>query len=181
MHELKSKRLHLRKLNAEDASERYASWLNDPVVNRFLEVRHVQHSILTCQSFIATTNADESSHLLGIFTNEGSKHIGNIKLGPIDARYSSGQVSLFIGEKEFWGAGYATEALHRIAQFAFDDLKLFRLEAGCYEDNLGSLRVFLKSGFTVEGFFRKKFTIDGKRTGCFWLGALRDEWKDNRI
>lgn len=181
MSELRSKRIHLRQLSAADATERYASWLNDPVVNRFLEARYLHHTAETCRSFIESINADSTSYLFGIFTNDGCVHIGNIKLGPIDARYGSGQLGLFIGEREFWGAGYATEAITRIAQHAFEDLDLFRLEAGCYEDNLGSLRAFLKSGFTVEGFYRKKFLIDEKRTSSFLLGLLRDEWIAERI
>lgn len=181
MWELTSKRLYFRRLSAGDATDVYASWLNDPAINRFLEVRHVQHTIQTCRSFIETCNADTASFLFGIFTNGGKNHIGNIKLGPVDWRYGSGQISLFIGDRAYWGAGYATESISEITKFGFVELGLFRLEAGCYEDNLGSLRAFLKSGFSPEGFFRKKFTLDGKRTGCFWLGALRDEWTDNHI
>jgi ribosomal-protein-alanine N-acetyltransferase len=176
MREITSNRLHFRQLSEEDATDTYASWLNDPVINRFLEVRHAQHSIQTCRSFVETCNADTASFLFGIFANNGKTHIGNIKLGPIDWRYGSGQISLFIGDKSFWGVGYATESILAITKFGFIELNLFKLEAGCYEDNLGSLRAFLKSGFSVEGFFRKKFTIDDKRTGCFWLGATRDDW-----
>jgi len=176
MRELTSKRLYFRQLSGDDATETYASWLNDPAINRFLEVRYTQHSVESCRSFIETCNADPSSFLFGIFVDDGKTHIGNIKLGAIDWRYSSGQISLFIGDKCCMGAGYATESILAISRFGFIELGLSRLEAGCYEDNLGSLRAFLKAGFSVEGFFRKKFTIDGNRTGCFWLGALKDEW-----
>lgn len=181
MRELTSKRLYLRTLTEQDATTRYANWLNNPAVNRFLEVRHAQHDIETCRSFIRTCNADPGCFLLGIFADHGKTHIGNIKLGPIDRRYGSGQISLFIGEQSYWGAGYATEAISAITRFAFAEQGLSRLEAGCYEDNLGSLRAFLKSGFSLEGFFRKKFTLDGKRTGCFWLGILKDEWTNDRF
>lgn len=179
MQELTSKRLVLKKLSENDATEIYAKWLNDPAINRFLETRHAQHSIETCRSFIDACNADTGCFLYGIFVNHGQTHIGNIKLGPIDQLYSVGQIGLFIGEKSHWGAGYAAEAIAEITRFAFAELNLARLEAGCYEDNLGSLRAFLKSGFSVEGFLRKKYTIDGKRTGCFLLGALKDEWTGN--
>lgn len=179
MRELISKRLYFRELSENDATDTYASWLNDPAVNRFLEVRYTQHTIESCRSFIEACNVDPSSFLFGIFVDNGKTHIGNIKLGAIDWRYSSGQISLFIGEKSHMGVGYATESILEIVKFGFMELGLSRLEAGCYEDNLGSLRAFLKAGFSLEGFFRKKFTIDGKRTGCFWLGALRDEYTGN--
>lgn len=91
---------------------------------------------------------------------------------PIDRRYGSGQIGLFIGEQSCWSKGYASEAIAAITRFAFDEQGLSRLETGCYEENLGLLRAFLKCGFSLEGFFRKKFTLDGKRTGSFYLGKL---------
>lgn len=181
MQEFTSKRLYFRSLTEADATRSYADWLNTPAVNRFLEVRHFQHSIETCRDFISACNADPNCFLFGIFTNAGQTHIGNIKLGPIDRRYGSGQIGLFIGEQSCWGKGYASEAISAITRFAFDEQGLSRLEAGCYEENLGSLRAFLKSGFSLEGFFRKKFISDGERTGCFWLGILKDEWTNDHL
>lgn len=181
MPEFTSKRLYFRSLTEADATRTYADWLNNPTVNRFLEVRHFRHDIDSCRDFIRTCNAAPDSFLFGIFADAGKTHIGNIKLGPVDKRYGAGQISLFIGEQSCWGQGYASEAISAITRFAFDELGLRRLEAGCYEENLGSLRAFLKSGFSLEGFFRKKFVLDGKRTGCFWLGILKDEWTNNHL
>lgn len=82
MQEFTSKRLYFRSLTEADATRSYADWLNTPAVNRFLEVRHFQHSIETCRDFISACNADPNCFLFGIFTNAGQTHIGNIKLGP---------------------------------------------------------------------------------------------------
>jgi len=181
MQELKSARLYFRTLTEQDATTAYVQWLNDPAVNRFMEVRHSQQNIETCQSFIRDCNDYPGCFLFGIFVGHEKTHIGNIKLGPIDRRYGSGQIGLFIGEQSCWGKGYASEAIAAITRFAFDEQGLSRLEAGCYEENLGSLRAFLKCGFSLEGFFRKKFISDDKRTGCFWLGILKDEWTNDHL
>ena len=77
------------------------------------------------------------------------------KLATIDKQYDSAQASLIVGAKRRWGRGYALAIILWITQYGFNDLNLFRLEAGCYEDNSGSLRAFLKSGFVIEGFFQK--------------------------
>ena len=39
------------------------------------------------------------------------KHIGNIKLGPINWIHRYGDISLLIGDKDYWGKGIATEAI----------------------------------------------------------------------
>jgi len=172
---LTSDRLYFRKLTEQDASEVYASWLNDPEVNQYLETRHELQTVAGCRQFIDDMNRSETDHLFGIFLRDTDQHIGNIKLGFVNLRYQSAQVSLLIGEKAAWGKGFATEAIRAISRFGFENLALCKLEAGCYEDNLGSLRAFLSAGYVVEGFFRQHVVLRGRRRGCFYLGMLNSE------
>jgi len=53
--------------------------------------------------------------------------------------------------KDHWGKGYATEIARATAHYGFEKLKLDRLVAVCYEQNLGSRRVLIKSGFRELG------------------------------
>lgn len=172
---LSSGRLLFRLLTPEDVSERYVGWLNDPEVNRYLETRFSPQTRQTCEKFVSDMQNDPASHLFGMFDKATLEHIGNIKLGFINAHHKSGQLSLLIGEKSRWGKGYATEAIRCITRWGFDALELERIEAGCYETNLGSLRAFLKAGYGVEGFFRGSAVSEGQRIGCFWLGMLKDD------
>jgi len=48
-------------------------------------------------------------------------------------------------EKEQWGKGYATEAISLVVNYAFNNLNLHRVTAGCTELNLGSLKAFQKN------------------------------------
>ena len=63
-------------------------------------------------------------------------------------------VGYWIAEK-FWGKGYATEALRAITEFAFNDLKIDRIQAFVFEGNESSERVLEKCGYEYEGFLRK--------------------------
>jgi ribosomal-protein-alanine N-acetyltransferase len=176
MTQLISERLLFRPLTELDVTDRYVGWLNDPEINRYLEIRFSNHTLDTCRAFVAEMNADINSHLLGIFDRENGLHVGNIKVGFIKHHYQSGELSLLLGEKTCWGKGFATEAISSITSWAFNELSLVRLEAGCCDENLGSLRAFLKAGYTVEGYFRKNTVIDNRRIGGFWLSMLNDEF-----
>jgi ribosomal-protein-alanine N-acetyltransferase len=57
--------------------------------------------------------------------------------------------------------GYATQALAAIVAYAFDELRLHRIEAACMPRNDASLRVLAKAGFTQEGFARRYLRING--------------------
>jgi ribosomal-protein-alanine N-acetyltransferase len=57
---------------------------------------------------------------------------------------------MFTLGKEFWGKGYATEAGCAWVRYAFETMKLKRLVACPARDNLGSVRVLRKLGFTIQ-------------------------------
>ena len=175
MIEIYSKHLKLRSLTSDDVNEKYVAWLNDLDINKFLETRHQIQTIQTCRDFVIRMNDSSESQLFGIFLGDSNEHIGNAKIGFIHEKYSTGQISLFIGEKKYWGKGFGSEVISCLTDYAFNNLNLARLEAGCYEDNISSLRSFLKSGYVVEGFRRSHVVSQSKRIGSFWLGILASE------
>jgi [ribosomal protein S5]-alanine N-acetyltransferase len=173
---LVSQRLRLRSLTISDASDAYLSWMTDPQVLRFLESRHTHLDIGALQDFIGSCNAAEDVLLLGICEG-GGRHIGNIKLGPIEPRYGSAAVGIIVGERDCWGQGYATEAVLTLTRHAFERMALAKLYAGCYASNRGSERAFLGAGWVVEGRQRALWVLDGKREDNIVLGCWRDDWK----
>lgn len=67
---------------------------------------------------------------------------------------------------DYWGNGYATEAVNLILDFGFEKLNLHRIQAGCAVENIGSISVLEKVGMTKEGRGRQ-------------LLPLKDGWSDN--
>jgi ribosomal-protein-alanine N-acetyltransferase len=78
--------------------------------------------------------------------------------------------------KNYWGKGYATEAGHAIVGFAFDTLKLDRLQIRCFRNNPASVRVAQKLGFKQEGLIRNGAILD-VMTDYYIMGLLRDEYE----
>jgi len=176
MLEISSKRLVYRILSEDDVTQNYVDWLNDPKVNRYLETRHTHQTKKNCLSYVAEMITSPTNYLFGIYLRETGKHIGNTKLGFINPYHHRAELSLFIGEKNCWGKGFATETIKTITSWGLNDLKLEKIEAGCYDTNIGSLRAFLKAGYQVEGYLRKNISLDGQRIGSFWLGVLPNDF-----
>ena len=171
-----SARLRFRELKPDDVTASYISWMNNPAVNEFLETRFVQQNTKTIREFVATQLSSPDAFLLRIALAEDDVHIGNIKLGPVNHHHLSAQISLLIGETALHGQGYATEAIDRVTRWGFEEHGLLRIEGGCYDTNLGSLRAFLKVGYTVEGFRRNAITsAQGARIGAFWFARLASD------
>ncbi len=163
---LTTDRLRLRPLDPAEVGGAYVDWLADPRVNRYLETRHSPQSLEAIRAFVADCNASDHSALFGMFPIGLDRHIGNIKIGPVDSRYLRADIGLLIGDPDHWGKGYAAEAIGAVTGFAFDDLGLHKVTAGCYAANEGSRRAFLANGFREVG-----------RRAEHWL--VGDEWMDD--
>lgn len=171
------KNIILRTLELADCQEYYINWLNDNETNQYLESRWSKHDISSVKNFVASINNSEHSYIFAII--QGTKHIGNIKIGPIDYLYKFADIGYLIGEKSCWGKGYATEAIGLILEFAFETLKLHRVEAGAYEQNIGSQKALLKNGFIQEGVFRKRKFLKTHDMYCdsYKYSVLKEEWE----
>ena len=173
--QINTDRLYLRTLTKSDCTEWYVASLNDPEVNRFLETRYVQQTLVTVRAFVTNVNAKDNEFLFGIFLRADNRHIGNIKVGPIHPFHRNGDVSLWIGDKSCWGKGYATEAIVAVSQRAFEALGARKLSAGMYEPNVGSYRAFIKAGYQEEGRRRSHCLFEGRRVDALWTGLTPDE------
>ena len=71
------------------------------------------------------------------------------------------ETGYWIGEP-YWGKGFATEALNKVLDFAFDELQIVRVQAFVFEGNTASERVLEKCGFKQEGFLLKSYIKDNK-------------------
>jgi RimJ/RimL family protein N-acetyltransferase len=142
--------------------------MQDPDVLRFLEARHGKHDATSLATFIRSANESGDSLLLGMYELSAGRHVGNIKLGPIDRPNRRGEIGILIGERSCWGRGYAREAIAALAQYAFGTLGLHKLTAGYLAPNAASGRAFEAVGFTVEARYAQHFLLDDT-----WVDGVR--------
>ena len=174
---LTTERLLLRALEPADLNATYLSWLNDPAVNRYLETRFLPQTMEALQSYWQDHRDDPASPWFAICLQADERHIGNIKLGPIQWLHRRADLSLFIGDRTCWGKGYASEAIAAVRDWAFAELDLQKLNAGIYAGNLGSRRAFEKCGFSLEGTLRAEVVSRGERLDVWKMGLPRSLWR----
>ena len=97
-------------------SEAYVGWLNDPQVNRFLESRFVVARPGLDAALRAQPRWPTRSVLfLGMRSIELGRHVGNVKLGPIDRHHGLAEIGIMIGDRAAWGRGIASQRSHASA------------------------------------------------------------------
>ena len=155
-------RIYLREVKLSDVNEDYYKWMNDSDVNQYLETRFIPQSLENIKQYVLSMDGKSDEIFLAICSKENNKHIGNIKVGPINWYHRFADISLLIGDKDYWGKGYATEAIKLMSDFAFKILNLHKLKAGCYADNLGSKKAFEKAGYKFESQVKEECYFNGK-------------------
>lgn len=174
---LEGSQVYLRPLERTDLNDTYLAWLNDPEVTRYLEVGVFPSTPHDLERFYESTANSRTAVVLAIVEKQTGKHIGNVKLGPIDWVHRRAMFGILIGDKKFWGRGVGEESTRLMVEYAFHRLNLNRVTLGVDADHLPGLRCYEKVGFKVEGRGREDLFKDGEYKDRLWMGLLRSEYQ----
>jgi [ribosomal protein S5]-alanine N-acetyltransferase len=99
----------------------------------------------------------------------GGLTLANIRRGVAQAA----SLGYWMG-KPYVRQGYMTASVHAVITFAFNTLRLHRLEAACIPTNNASIRLLEKTGFVREGYARDYLCINGIWQDHLLYGRLKD-------
>ncbi len=172
----------LRPFGPDEVDDRYVSWLTDPDVVRFLEVRLARQTRETALAFVRSFYGEVEKYIWRVFPAGEADPIGTTTLYNINRHHGWTELGLMIGEKAFWGRGASEATLRLLASFAFDHLGLRRLTGGTYANHYGMNFTYRKLGFTLEGRLRKALAVSpGCYVDSFRWGLLADEWRQRTV
>ena len=145
---LESERLFYQRVSGDHLTQGYLDWMNDPEVFKYLESGG-NYTMPMLQSYI---EEQEKKDILfwAISIKETGKHIGNIKIDPINPENKSGEYGIMIGDKAEWGKGFAKEASQTIIKYCFEKQKLSQITLGLIHDNTKAFELYKKLGFEIE-------------------------------
>lgn len=146
---IKTKRCFLRELNENDDLKRYLYWMQTPSNNPFIKSSNVNYSLLQLKDFIIRCNEQDEVVLLGIYTNEKSLHIGNIKFDEINLVKKSAVLGILIGDKDFRGKGIAREVILDSVLWLSNKYKIDTIKLGVDPNNLEALTLYQSMGFEI--------------------------------
>ena len=96
-----------------------------------------------------------------IFRAEDEALVGGVTLANLRRGVAqAGSIGYWVGAR-FARQGFMTAAMQALIPFAYDSLRLHRLEAACIPGNAASIRLLEKTGFSREGYAREYLCING--------------------
>jgi ribosomal-protein-alanine N-acetyltransferase len=144
--QIETDRLILRKFIYDDIPNMLKNWIANPAVqNEYGEPEYKTitevHELL---SKWISRYKDKDFYRWAIILKENNENIGQIAFCKVYTEIETAEIEYCIGEN-YWGRGYATDALNAVIGFSFKVPKFYKLEAFHRIANSRSGRVLKKT------------------------------------
>jgi RimJ/RimL family protein N-acetyltransferase len=165
--------VRLRPIRRDDLP-RFVEWVADAEVQRFV-------------GFYRPIGLEQEERWFeGILAEKGSDHfaietldgrlIGSCGVEDQHPRFRSAELGILIGDREYWGKGYGSDAIRVLLRFSFGTLNLHRVHLRVAADNARGIRCYEKCGFRHEGTERSAAFVDGRYVDVLDMGVLAEEY-----
>lgn len=177
---IETPRLLLRQLSLDDAEPQFEI-MKDSAVTRYWGSgtwSELQQSIESIENTIKYFESGDSFKW-AIVRKEDGVFLGTASLWNFKFAHRYAEIGYLIG-REFWGNGYAPEAMLEVLRFGFETLDLNRIEADTDPRNQNSIRVLQKLGMIQEGLLRQRWIVEGEISDTALFAILKQDWNPNR-
>jgi ribosomal-protein-alanine N-acetyltransferase len=169
----------LRKLHPSDAGDVHSKFYKQEILKWIFFQPKKDFSINDQKEWIKKTLVKikkHKSYVFGITLPDQKDIIGIISLEKFNWENKNAQIGYWIS-KEYWGKGLMPKAVSLILHFAFRKLKLHRVYAAVFAENIQSQKVLEKCNFTKEGTTRHATFRFNRWQDKIRYGILSHEFK----
>lgn len=170
---IETNRLILRRYNEIDLDafyeilhdERLHTYIPFPDLTKEEELEYIKN----CMAEVEESKYEKWSIVL---KNENIT-IGNISVNTVYKKHNYCNVGYVI-RYDYWGKGYASEALEAVSNYLLNDRKYYLVECYCNELNTQSSKVMLKAGFKKDGYIaNRRLNKDGTYSGVEYYSKTK--------
>ncbi|GAB4194144.1 MAG: GNAT family protein [Roseiflexaceae bacterium] len=171
---LRSARVTLRPIRLDDI-DAYLALLQD---EEGLRLTGTQATFTREQTegWLRTIAEREDRVDLAIVPAGADELVGEVVLNKIDPDNRSANIRIGIRQPHT-GRGYGSEAMRLMLGYAFEQLRLHRVDLEVFLFNPRALHVYEKLGFKREGVLRDVILLDGVYHDAIVMSMLEDEYR----
>ena len=162
----------LREKKLDDAVEDYV-WRRDSELSQLDATRPISMSFSDYHRYTREELKYDSyySVRLAVETLDGI-HIGNCMYYDINDRRKEAELGIMIGNRDYWGQGYGSDAVKTLLNYVFSYTHLNKIYLHTLKDNYRARRSFTKSGLSEI----RKVKRSGK--DFIRMEIIKDDWLD---
>ena len=176
---LETNRLCLRPFVFDDAAAMYANWAADQDVLRYMPynvcntLEETQAAVKEWLSYF--DGMPKQGEAFALVEKTSGSVIGTIDYLITDQASQAAEIGYQLG-KQWWGNGFAAEALIKLISHCFKTVGLNRLWGAYDPRNPASGRVMEKAGMAFEGHMRQYKVRRGERVDRIIWAIIKDEY-----
>lgn len=172
------RKVRLRALEPDDIPHLHR-WANNPATWRLLGGWQFPTSQASTRAWLEGLATDRLNQRFAIERIEDGQLLGTANLVGIDWKNGVASHGVMLGADETWGKGYGGDAVMAVMRYAFDELRLERLDSDIIEYNAASQRLYVgKCGWREEGRQRGWHFREGRRWDRILIGVTRQDYAE---
>lgn len=175
---LLGERVYLRLMEESDVPYK-VNWINDSKVRRTLNFDFPVSEVATKKWLHKVSALDNRKDFI-VCLKTNNVPIGYGGLLNIDRRNSKAESYMAIGNKEYWGKGYAKEIRKIILEYAFIELGLNRIYSYVWSENVKMISLNKKIGFQIEGTLKQDVFSHGEYRDRVIMGITSNKYLNNK-
>jgi len=167
----------LRELDASDCDEFY-KYFTDPEVNKYIlsNIPKTPKDTVDEITYWKSVYKNEEGIYWAIARSDNNKLIGTIGLNNWRKKHNKIELSYDLA-KEYWGKGIMSKALKAILEYAFNEMKINRVQALTVPENKNSFFLLQSNGFVNEGLLREYRFHNEKYHNLFMFSILKNDFE----
>ncbi len=171
-----TRRLYLRKMNRSDSADMYEYSCREDVTRYLLWSPHPSEAYTAKYlAYLQSRYRAGDFYDWAVVVRDTDKMIGTCGFTRLNIDSNSAEIG-YVLNPDYWGYGYAPEAVRAVMRFGFNELRLNRIEAKYMVGNERSVRVMEKVGMTREGINREAIHVKGRYVSVGVCSILRSEY-----
>ncbi|GAB1476493.1 GNAT family protein [Bacillota bacterium] len=171
---LTGERIYLRLIEERDIPFK-VRWVNDPDIRKTLSSEYPV-SEESARQLLKNYALDSSRREFIVCLNEKDFPIGFGGFTNIDVKNSKAETYMVVGQKEYWGKGFAGEIRKLLLEYAFEELGLNRVYSYVMDENEKMISLNKKFGFETEGLLRDCVFVKGKFRNLYVMSILKKDY-----
>lgn len=172
------KKVKLRGLKMEDVEPAYQYMCDPEVLLNLSPGIPYPMTLEREKQWFESQIAMQDTYNFSIEDLETGLYIGGCGINKIDWKNRVATVGIYIGDKDFRGRGYGTEAMGLLINFIFSQMNINRIQLSVFSFNERAIRSYKKNGFIEEGRLKQSIFRNGRYYDEIIMGILREDYNN---
>ncbi|MFN2745749.1 MULTISPECIES: GNAT family N-acetyltransferase [unclassified Bacillus (in: firmicutes)] len=172
---LKGCKVYLRPLEKDDMESFYKAAQDEKI--RYMTGTRRAFTMDELYEHYERITHDDTRYDFAICQNTGDQIVGDLSILDIDSPSQKAGFRIALHSPAYFNRGFGTEAVRLAMQFAFEKLKLNRLQLEVFSHNSRAIKAYERAGFKKEGTIRQSLYMNNQYSDEIIMGMLKLEYE----